>query len=288
MANHSSTIREKLPLKLTALQRDALLACVQLESGIERRIKQATEKTPVIEFSHKELDCIDNELFLIVDYVRHPLKQRIVAIQKKVRDLLDEVRLAEMEIHPRASRLTKASDLLFQFKIVLSDIRPAIWRRIQMRDCSLAQLHHYLQAAFGWGNYHMHQFEIDGERYGAEPEDFGFGLEVYDESDVLLSELLVNAGTRSPWIYEYDFGDGWQHRIIFEGYPPRKAKNPLCVDGERACPPEDIGGPWGYAEYLETIADPDDESHAELLEWRGPFDPEEFDAMKATKAMRKS
>ena len=133
----------------------------------------------------------------------------------------------------------------------------------------------------------MHQFEIDGERYGTEPEDFGFGREVHDESDVMLSELLINAGTRSQWNYEYDFGDGWQHLITFEGYPTRKAKLPLCVDGERACPPEDIGGPWGYAEYLEAIADPKHESHAEFMEWSGPFDPERFDAKKAAQEMRK-
>jgi hypothetical protein len=103
----------------------------------------------------------------------------------------------------------------------------------------------------------------------------------------MLSELLINAGTRGPWIYEYDFGDGWQHRLIFEGYPTREAKYPLCTDGERACPPEDIGGPWGYAEYLEAIADPRHESHEEFMEWSGPFDSEAFDASKTTQEMRR-
>lgn len=287
MVNNLSTISEKLPLKLTALQRDDLLACVQLESEIENRIKRATEKTQVIEFSHNELDTIENELFLISDYVRHPQKQRIVAVQKKVADLLDQVRLAEMGIQPPSSRLTQVSNLCFQFKIILSDIRPVVWRRIQVRDCSLAKLHHYLQAAFGWENCHMHQFEIDGERYGTEPEDFGFSVEMHDEWEIMLNELLFNAGTHSPWMYEYDFGDSWQHRLIFEGYPTREAKYPLCTDGERACPPEDVGGPWGYADYLEAIADPAHESHAEFLEWSGPFDPEAFDASKATQEMKR-
>ncbi|MBD3676205.1 MAG: plasmid pRiA4b ORF-3 family protein [Planctomycetaceae bacterium] len=287
MVNHLSTISDKLLLKLTALQRADMLACVQFEAEIENRIKRATEKTQVIEFSHSELDTIENELFLISDYVRHPQKQRIVAVQKKVADLLIDARRAELEIQPPTSRLTEVSDLIFQFKIILSDIRPAIWRRIQVRNCSLAELHDCLQAAFGWGNYHMHEFEIDGERYGIEPEDFGFGPETHDESDVMLSELLIAAGTRSPWKYEYDFGDGWKHWLIFEGYPTRKGNYPLCTDGERACPPEDIGGPWGYAEYLEAIADPRHESHEEFIEWSGPFDPEAFDASKATQEMKR-
>jgi hypothetical protein len=94
---------------------------------------------------------------------------------------------------------------------------------------------------------------------------------------------------RRRWFYEYDFGDGWRHEIVFEGYSPiaKKVKYPLCVEGERACPPEDIGGPWGYAEFLEAIADPDHERHDEFMDWRGPFDPEEFDVKKATSEMRK-
>ncbi|MBP89731.1 MAG: hypothetical protein CMJ64_24005 [Planctomycetaceae bacterium] len=173
---------------------------------------------------------------------------------------------------------------------MLLEISPAIWRRIQVRDCTLADLHDQIQAAFGWWNYHMHQFEIDGERYGpSSPDDFDFGMEMLDESGVLLSQLLPESGKRAKWIYEYDFGDGWRHEIVFEGYPPidKKVKYPLCVEGERACPPEDVGGPWGYAEYLEAMADPQHERHEELMEWRGPFDPDEFDAKKVTREMRK-
>ena len=81
----------------------------------------------------------------------------------------------------------------------------------------------------------------------------------------------------------------WRHEVLFEGFPPSnpKVKYALCLEGERACPPEDCGGPWGYADYLAAIADPKHEQHEEMLEWRGPFDPEAFDAKKATKEMRK-
>jgi hypothetical protein len=170
------------------------------------------------------------------------------------------------------------------------DIKPAIWRRIQVHNCTLDVLHLYIQAAFGWWNYHLHQFEIDGVRYGPpEPEGMDFGLEMEDETGAWLSDLLPRSKRKARWIYEYDFGDGWRHEIVFEGNPPLEQgqKYPLCVAGERACPPEDCGGPWGYADYLAAIADPEHEQHDELLEWRGPFDPEAFDAKKATTEMRK-
>ena len=188
-----------------------------------------------------------------------------------------------------ARRPRRSRDLLFQFKITLLDIKPAIWRRIQVPDCTL-DFHEYIQAAFGWWNYHLHQFEIDGVRYGPPaPDDMDFDLEMEDETKVVLSDLLPKSGGRSRWIYEYDFGDGWRHEIVFEGFPPldQKAKYPLCVEGGRACPPEDCGGPWGYADYLAALADPEHEQHEELLEWRGPFDPEAFDPKKATKEMQK-
>ncbi len=104
-----------------------------------------------------------------------------------------------------------------------------------------------------------------------------------------MSKLLPKSGKRTRWIYEYDFGDGWRHEVLFEGNPPpeKGKKYPVCLDGERACPPEDVGGPWGYAEFLEAMADPKHERHDEFIEWRGPCDPEAFDVKKTTREMRK-
>ena len=121
------------------------------------------------------------------------------------------------------------------------------------------------------------------------PDGDDFDMDFEDETDVLLSKLLPKSSRKSRWIYDYDFGDGWRHEVLFERFPPidRKAKSPLCLEGERACPPEDCGGPPGYADYLHAIADPEHERHGEMLEWRGPFDAEAFDAKKATKEMRK-
>lgn len=191
----------------------------------------------------------------------------------------------------RSTRKTapKLGDLIYQFKITLLDIRPTIWRRIQVPDCTQADLHEYIQAALGWWIYHLHQFEIDGERYDpAAPDDMDLGREKIDEAGVTLGKLIPKSGRKSRWIYECDFGDGWRHEVVFEGLVALdpKAKHPQCAEGARACPPENCGEPWGYADYLAALADPHHERQEELLEWRGPFDPEAFDAKKATRELQ--
>lgn len=177
----------------------------------------------------------------------------------------------------------------FQFKITLIDIRPAIWRRIQVPDCTLADFHEYIQAAFGWENYHMHHFEINKKRYST-PSPYDDDLHCEDESKVTLSEMLpLKTKKKIRWLYEYDFGDGWRHEILFEGNPPidPKLKAPVCLEGERACPPEDCGGPWGYDDFLAALSNRKDPRHEEIVEWIGEFDPEAFDAKAATIEMRR-
>jgi Plasmid pRiA4b ORF-3-like protein len=210
----------------------------------------------------------------------------------KVVDLCAEDRAGLFgEESPKTRRTApKEGAVLYQFKITLLHTKPPIWRRIQVLDCTLADLHEYIQAAFGWENYHLHLFEIDGERYSQSSEEGDdFNADCKDEMDVLLSKLIPTLGRRSRWIYEYDFGDYWRHEVLFEGFPPSepKAKYPLCLEGDRACPMEDCGGPRGYADYVAAIANPKHEQHEEMLKWRGPFDPEAFDAKKATSEMRK-
>ena len=88
----------------------------------------------------------------------------------------------------------------------------------------------------------------------------------------------------------YDFGDGWEHQIEFEGATPAEPskKYPCCIEGARACPPDDVGGVWGYAHFLEAIGSPKHEEHEMYLEWiGGEFDSEAFDITETTKAMRK-
>jgi len=182
-----------------------------------------------------------------------------------------------------------ASERVYQFKLTLKDSRPPIWRRIQVKDCTLDKLHERIQTAMGWTNSHLHHFKIGEQLYG-DPllldENFDeFGYE--DSTSTRISHILPRTGKRFRFEYEYDFGDSWWHDILFEDSVRAKPgdRYPVCVEGERACPPEDVGGIPGYEEYQEAMADPEHECHEEYLDWRGPFDPEAFDATKATRRM---
>lgn len=178
----------------------------------------------------------------------------------------------------------------FQFRITLVNSQPPIWRQILVPNCSLDKLHEYIQTAMGWTNSHLHQFQIRHMIYG-DPTllDDGFGdARFLNSLKVKLSEVF--GGRRPPrkFTYEYDFGDGWLHEIEFEGLkrPPARPKPPCCIEGARNCPPEDVGGVWGYETFLEAINDPEHEDHEIYTEWCGGFDAEEFDTTAATKAMR--
>jgi Plasmid pRiA4b ORF-3-like protein len=192
---------------------------------------------------------------------------------------------------PKAKQISP-SDTVYQFKITLLGSQPLIWRRIQVKDCTLDKLHEHIQTAMGWTNSHLNQFKVGEQRY-ADPmlmeEDFEeFGYQ--DSTTTKVSKILPKTGKRFEFQYEYDFGDSWHHEVLFEGVveADSKVKYPLCLEGARACPPEDCGGVGGYADFLEAIQNPDHERHDELLEWvGGRFDPEAFDPAAATKAMKK-
>jgi Plasmid pRiA4b ORF-3-like protein len=180
---------------------------------------------------------------------------------------------------------------VYQFKITLMDIEPPIWRRIQVTNGTLDQLHEHIQTAMGWTNSHLHQFRIDETLYG-DPmlmaETFE-ELKYEDSTKTRLSDLFPAGGKGSRIEYEYDFGDGWVHEILFEGLMPAEPRKqyPLCLEGARACPPDDVGGVWGYADFLAAIADPDNEQHDEMREWIGrKFDPEAFNPTTATRRMK--
>lgn len=188
---------------------------------------------------------------------------------------------------------------VYQLKVSLDEVMPPIWRRLLVvEDTSLVTLHEIIQRAMGWHNYHLHMFQIAGETYG-DPADDEFGeFETKNETRYRLNQFGFRE--KAKFSYEYDFGDGWEHTILVEKILPADpaVQYPLCVTGKRACPPEDVGGVWGYEEFLETIADPNAGEHDEMLEWiGGEFDPEEFDLdginqslqhIKPTRRRRKS
>jgi hypothetical protein len=193
---------------------------------------------------------------------------------------------------PAKARKPKPADGIFQFKITLLGVKPPVWRRIQVKDCTLDKLHEDIQTSMGWTNSHLHKFMIGVQEY-ADPmlmkEDFE-EFAYQDSTTTMLSDVLPKDSKRRRFGYEYDFGDSWEHEVLFEGCPKAEAgrQYPLCLEGERACPPEDVGGVGGYAAFLETIHDKNHEEREEMLEWEGGwFDPEEFDPATATKNMKK-
>jgi len=177
----------------------------------------------------------------------------------------------------RSLRFRQPDDI-FQLRVSLIDIEPPIWRRLLVpQNLTLPRLHTLLQAVMGWTDSHLHQFKI-GDVSFAEPHD-EFEPASIDYRRVTLNQIAPRRG--STCIYEYDFGDSWDHLIEVEDELPAETVTgplPRCLAGERACPPEDCGGPGGYAEFLEAVRDPSHPEHDGHLEWAGDdFDPERFD-----------
>jgi hypothetical protein len=184
-----------------------------------------------------------------------------------------------------------ATTEIYQTKVTLQGIKPPIWRRLLVSsDTTLARFHDILQKAMGWTDSHLHMFTINGERYSAPmPYDPGHLLELdaKDSRRVKLSKLVPDEGFKMR--YEYDFGDGWDHVIVIEKILPMipNTKLPVCITGKRTCPPEDVGGIWGYEEFLDAIHDPNHPEHDEYLDWvGGEFDPEAFDKDAVNKRLQ--
>jgi hypothetical protein len=174
---------------------------------------------------------------------------------------------------------------VYQLYVRLAYIEPPIWRRIVVQgQITLFRLHRMLQVVMGWENYHLHQFIIGTTRYG-EP-DPEYGLEMKDDRRIQLQRIARKEGT--TFIYEYDFGDGWRHEITVERIKPwtQDMYVPRCLDGARACPPEDSGGIGGYEHLLAALRDPQHPEHERMRAWAGVhFDPELFSLQAVNSAL---
>lgn len=191
--------------------------------------------------------------------------------------------MARGELHGMRSRF----DHILQLKVTLRQVRPPVWRRIQV-PCTYSfwDLHVAIQDAMGWLDYHLHAFKLRDhatrillEIGSLSEDDFEDEPVVLPGWDIPVARHLTLADRKTDYLY--DFGDSWEHAIVLERVGPRDSSlhYPVCVAGRRACPPEDCGGSWGYKELLEALADPNHKEHDALLTWvGGSFDPEEFDA----------
>jgi len=181
------------------------------------------------------------------------------------------------------------NNTVYQFRIVLGEIEPAIWRAIQTpSNYSFWVLHVAIQDAMGWLDCHLHAFRVRMPHKSKDtiigiPDDDSFDLEILPGWEFPIAEYFTEPGKTA--IYDYDFGDSWSHEVILEGIllKEKTVKYPRCIDGKRACPPEDCGGVRGYYERLEILADPKRPEYREHVAWlRGhlknyfPYEPDNF------------
>src|SRR5712691_3884167 len=173
------------------------------------------------------------------------------------------------------------ADTIARLKVTLDHVKPTVLRRVEVPfDIRLDRLHLTLQAAIGWTNSHLYEIRARDVRWSTPYPDADWGNDFLDARKACLGDVLEDVGTKTLR-YIYDFGDGWEHTIKIERLIDRVAgvAYPRLIEAAGRCPPEDIGGHWGYAELLAAIDDPKHERHAELKEWiEDGFDPKVVDA----------
>lgn len=267
-----------------ALSRPQRVAIADLLPQFSNRLRLDVNRQLKIAFAVREMQAI---LWCVGEAI--PVSAS-GTIRQSLRCIVTTLRQAIQDAHGIAA--IAPSKRLYQFKITLLDIDPPIWRRIQIKDCSLDKFHECIQTAMGWTNSHLHRFEIQGivcgdpELLCDDPESF-VGT---NSRETLVSQIVPQSGARFRFCYEYDFGDCWSHEVLFEGClaSDQGVRYPVCVEGQRCCPPEDVGGDFGYEEFLKAIADPSHPEHEEWMTWvGGDFDPTRFDAKAATRDMRR-
>jgi hypothetical protein len=177
--------------------------------------------------------------------------------------------------------------IVYQVKVTLRDSKPPIWRRVQAKGgTSLHTFHRILQTVMGWTDSYLHLFIIDRTFYGKPDPEYHF--EVKDEKEFTLRQVL--SGEKDRFAYEYDFEDCWQHDVVIEKMipPKRGLKYPVCLGGKQACPPEDCGGIWEYADILEAIEDPRHPEYYSMLRWvENGFDPDSFNLEEINRRLKK-
>jgi hypothetical protein len=180
---------------------------------------------------------------------------------------------------PAAKRAGKTGEV-YQLRIDLrGSSNPKVWRRIVVpATIKLSLLHVVLLRAMGWGGGHMHEFTFAQGSYTSVEPGLDLPFDVQDENRVSLRNTLEGSVTFT-WIYDY--GDNWQHKVKVEradvmGFA---LEHPMCITGQGACPPDDVGGVPGFENFVQAMTDPAHPEHEELASWHGgPFDPAAFSA----------
>lgn len=261
---------QRFPVKFTIVQR---VVVAEIVPGLARPMKNSESNRQIVNLTVDEFRTIRAEATASLPHTKTGEKQnslrRVIAITS---DAIG--RFEGIEEIPAPERV-------YQIKITLKGIDPPIWRRIVVREWTLDKLHQHIQRAMGWTNSHGHRFKINRRYYGDPCVMAGnfkrFSYE--DSTKTQLSQIVPHTGKR--FSFEYEYGP-WRHEILFERrFRAEQGKRyPMCLEGQRACPPEKVGGIRGYKEFLKVSADPNHERHDEFLACGA------FDAVVATKGMR--
>lgn len=279
-----SVTSEPRELTLSQAQRQTILKYADLPAHLAGHLTAKATDPHATQFTLDELDELLDRVEQSVYCAKGNERQKVLRIVEKVSKLLGSTIDPEEMSHGRRPSKTNT---VFQIKITLEGIEPPIWRRIQTKGCTLDNLHQLIQIAMGWEFEHLYRFNIGGVQYA--DLDMIDDEETEDACNTTLSEVLPVRNRRPRFSYEYDFGDEWIHQLIVEErIPPEEGMMyPICLAGQRACPPEDCGGPWGYEDFVEAISNPDHRRHEEILEWvGGEFDPGRFDREAVNKEFR--
>lgn len=263
--------QERVPLELTAVQ---LKALANLLPELRDIPVCKPRKLAVVKLMRLQLQRVEERVPGAISNLKGPPRKPYE-------------RLLQLAV---SDRLLATGQAIYQIRVELDFADPEIWREIQTYDCTLEELHYLIQAAMGWGNEHLYEFVAAGVRYTVLPEDAdSLASDCGDAEITFLSQVVLLSNRPFSFTYTYDFGDEWRHTITVQEVVPvsKKMKYPVCLDGSRACPPEDCGGIFSYGSLLETLADPASEDYDETAEWLSEFDPTVFDAKAATRAMRR-
>lgn len=276
-----------IPLVISLKERDIILKHVLLDKNLHDRIQKAVPSGTHIapEFTIEEIELLTDHVAAAANHVT----------DKKIEKTLDKIynNLATMgelidiikvlwEKHEQENQkkayIKTLPNSVYQLHISLKGSEPLIWRRIQvLGKVSLYKLNRIIQVSMGWTNSHLNMFSINGVNYEVKYSDIEENPEALDEKLFKLWQVVQEE--HAVFTFLYDFGDYWEHSVLVEKILPKEPdiKYPICIDGQRACPPEDCGGLSGFAEFLEAVSNPCHADHQAMIRWVGyQYDPKEF------------
>lgn len=273
----------------------------EFEKNIEKLMDQFEEKNFLDTLSLKlaqrdTADEIEGQQHVDKDTVLQKLMER----QARYKEEFQQNGLRHLKFNKKADvksiyveekqQEVEGEGRILQLNIRLKDVKPIIWRRILVREnINFYILNEVIQKVMGWSGFQQYEFQIQGQRISEENQEdlWDENTQIIQAKEKTLREYHLNLN--DLFLYTYDFGDNWVHEILVEDiYEGEDTRNyPVCLDGERRGPKENIGGPWGYMELLNIIENPDDSQYDQVINWLGgKFDPEEFDMDKVNQELR--